>query len=155
MTQTTEHMIDPVDPTLGAPSIPRKQLILLAQRHRTALIAVLFQLITLICVLGVAFAYMDAAEIPGSTRAGIENALVGMRIAVIGFSIYAVYRLASLIVLQQGSGILFSILMFIPVVSLFALIHLDRKSVRILKRYGATVGLLGASAASLERKFPA
>ncbi len=74
---------------------------------------------------------------------------------VSAYALYAVYKLAGLIVREQGSGILYVGLMFIPLVGLVVALLLINRAAKILKRYGLNVGLLGADMKqfdSLERK---
>ena len=61
------------------------------------------------------------------------------------FGCFAIYKLGALLGNEQGSGIFYVILMFIPYVGLIALFHLNHKATKVLRYRGIKVGLLGAS----------
>lgn len=65
------------------------------------------------------------------------------------FAIYAIGKLATLIMPGQGIGCLYAFLMFVPLVGIIALLVLNNRATKLLRKYGVYVGLMGADMKSI------
>lgn len=71
-----------------------------------------------------------------------------LRIVIWAFSIYSVYKMASAV---RQQGVVYAVLMLVPLISLFAVLYLNGKVIRILQDNGIRVGLMGANDQDIER----
>ncbi|MEQ8210039.1 MAG: hypothetical protein RH917_09425 [Lacipirellulaceae bacterium] len=78
-----------------------------------------------------------------------SNISVLYYLVVTVFAIYAIGKLAALIMPGQGIGCLYAFLMFIPLVGIIALLMLNNRATRLLRKYGVSVGLMGADMKSI------
>ncbi len=98
------------------------------------------------CILGqLAFGCLRVAAVVGQIAAlSILSSLLAL--AVLIFMIVSVIRLAKSL---QQSTVLYAILMFVPCVSLIALLVISGKATTQLQQAGVKVGLLGADPNSI------
>ncbi len=62
---------------------------------------------------------------------------------------YTVYQLA-FVVIGKSTAIMYAAMMFVPLVSLIVLLHLNQKATKFLSRRGVKVSFLGADESSID-----
>jgi hypothetical protein len=72
--------------------------------------------------------------------------LVGIVVLIlnIGFQVWCVVKLSAALELNRAAKWIFVVLMFVPLVSLIALLVLNAKATRFIRNAGYRVGLIGA-----------
>lgn len=130
---STAHLV-------GSGHESRERLRAVASRQRFVQFAVLFNIFATI-----GFNVLPQIVVP------TVLVLVGMYalvFLVLALQVTAVVRLASIL---QGTGaaILYGLLMFLPCISLIALLVINQQATRLLQQNGIRVGLMGADPSSI------
>lgn len=129
------------------PSWTASQLMEIAKWQKFVVWLVGAQIIMMIATMAMAISLGPDAK--DNVIAGLfAIAVFVFRLVVVILGLYGGFKMATAL---SKSGILYAILMLIPLVALIALLHLSAVSTKALQENGVSVGLFGAKQSDLDR----
>lgn len=136
------------------PTVPAtpttEQLRELAIAQRRVVLAVLFKLF----IIPLMFLLVSIGQItPEGEPEKLGNTIVfAYYLIVTAFALFAIFKLGN-IVSGEGIGCIYVFAMLFPLIGLIALLLLNGRATKLLRKYGVRVGLMGANLDTIDERM--